>query len=541
MVACEFDTASIPEQIGTENTVPPGLGSIDIEPVPKERGKRAIYASIIICSIAGILVIAFCFINGEEEVYYLDKTQKNITNGCYKKEVKLKLSGLFTTRLGLFSVVIGTLVDRLLHLAEEYRHLGQRYDGSCIKMIKACFSGILWLPVFLLLLLTSIIHVIIILTTHRPWFKLSYLVYIFSGIGVGPLIMRLLNLNTESKVYISTILEEKGTYVANGLAWSYYFNYLERALLKFKNAMRSPLPFPHGKNVEIQLSLDKLLLLVPLDCHTVDDLNQIDNQIERLVYPENSQSSFHLPVYRLKVNEGDKYFAIEYVKEPLKALRRMSLVEGIEAVKRKTCDEDVKLLYRTLFKILADPLEQDIKETCILVPIKAKSQESLKNGGLVKCIIDVVNRSCTQTDGVPGFVKAGKNVDVSQPKKATDKSSQSSHARPTKHDKKQGKGIKFNPVDLKKKAEKILKRQYKDNTVKKTEQQKLVSETVFDSFDTNNSKPNEAQRLVQETGNENNGSGANTSGINMVHIANGSQHSNQQERPLNDGQDKTVL
>ena len=202
----------------------------------------------------------------------------------------------------------------------------------------------------------------------------------------------------------------------------------------------------------------------------------------------------------------------------------------------------MKLLYRTLFKILADPLEQDIKETCILVPIKAKSQESLKNGGLVKCIIDVVNRSCTQTDGVPGFVKAGKNVDVSQPKKANDKSSQSSHTRPTKHDKKQGKGIKFDPEDLKKKAEKILKRQYKDRTVKKTEQQKLVPETEeFDSFDTNNSKPNEAQRLVQETGDENNGSGANTSGINMVHIAYGSQQRNQQEHPLNNEQSETAL
>ena len=424
------------EQNATGNII---TDSIDTEPVPKKRGKRAIYASIAICLIAGAYVIAFCIINREEYDYKVDETQKNTTNVCYKKEKKLTLSGLFTTALGLFSVVVGTLVDRLLLLAEERHHRHERYDGSRIKMIKACFSGIVWGPVVVLLLLTFILYVSLILTTDRPVFELSYLVYIFSGIGVGPLIMRLLNLNTESEVYISTILEEKGTYVANGLAWSYYFNYLEQELLTFKDVVKSPLPSPHNN---IQLSSDKLLLLVPLDCHIVDDLNEIDNQIERLVYPENSQNSFNFSVYRLRVNGEDKYFAIQYVEAPLKALRRMSLFEGIEAVKRKNCHKEVKLLYTKLFEILADPVEQNIKGTCILVPIKAENSERLSNGGLVRCIMKVINRPRTQTDGIPGFISPKKSDEY----KAIDIPAESSHFCDTQDDKcndKKGKMVKY--------------------------------------------------------------------------------------------------
>ena len=429
-----------PEQNATGNTI---TDSIDTEPVPKKRGKRAIVASIIICVIAVILVLTFCIINGEEYVYKIDETQKNTTNVCYKKEKKLTLSGLFTTALGLFSVVVGTLVDRLLLLAEERHHRHERYDGSWTKIIKASFSGIVWGPVVVLLLLTFIIYVILILTTDRPVFELSYLVYIFSGIGVGPLIMRLLNLNTESEVYISTILEEKGTYVANGLAWSYYFNYLEQALLTFKDIVKSPLPSPHNN---IQLSSDKLLLLVPLDCHIVDDLNRIDNQIERLVYPENSQNSFNFSVYRLRDDGEDKYFAIQYVEAPLKALRRMSLFEEIEAVKRKNCHKEVKLLYTKLFEILADPVEQNIKGTCIVVPIKAEDSESLQNGGLVRCIMKVVNRSRTQIDGIPGFISPKISSKKSDEYKAIDIPAESSHFCDTQDDKcndKKGKMVKY--------------------------------------------------------------------------------------------------
>ena len=453
MGAQKFDSEPVSQENSTQNNAPPVSGSIETEPVPTKRGKRATCASIIVCAIAATLVLIFGIINRKEDVYYLDETTKNTTNACYKKEKKLTFSSLFTTTLGLFSIVVGTLIDRLSLLVEEHRHLNERYGGSWRKMIKACFSGIIWRSVCALLLLTSIIHVIIITTTDRPWFELTYLVYTFSGIGVGPLIMHLLNLNTESEVYISTILEEKGTYVANGLAWSYYFNYLEQALPKFKDAVRSRLPSPYEN---ITLSSPKLLLLIPFDWPIEDDLNNIDDRIEQLFHLETSENSFRFPVYHLSAH--GKYFAIQYVEGPLKALRKMGFVEGIEAVKRKTFHKEVEVLYRTLLQILEDPPEETIKETCILVPIKAGRQERLQNGELGKCIIEVVKRSSTQADGVrePKVIKRTKrNLN-----KANDIEAQTSHSCDKQHDK---------SITKTEKAKK-----YEEKQPKETEQEELM-------------------------------------------------------------------
>ena len=534
-----------PEQISPRYTV---MGSTDFEPVPKKRGKSARYMSRVICAIAAVLVLTFCIMNREEDIYYPDKGQKNTTNNYYRKEEKTTFPGLFKTALGLFSVVVGTLVDRLSLLFEERHHRRERYDGNWKKMIKACFSGIVWGPVFALLGCTLIIVIVLISLTDRPVFELSYLVYIFSGIGVGPLIMHLLNLNTASEVYISTILEEKGVYVANGLAWSYYFNYLEQALPIFEETVNKT---EHGN-----LSLNKLLLLVPHDCN-MEDLSKLDNKIEKLYNLGNGEDPFNFPVYRLTINEREtKQFAIQYVEAPLKALRDMSLLDGFNAVKIETCDEEVRLLCRTLSEILAHRKAQKIQRMCMLVPVKT---ECLQNGGLVKCIMKVVHRSCTQTDGTLGFVKVEKNtqlfVDVSQPKKTTDKSSQSSYTLITNHDKEKGKGMEFDlnvrgkqddmNIDEKGTKEKKIRRKYKENTRQKTEQEELIPATEnLDSSNLNNSAPNETQRSVQETAEEDTDNDATTSGTNateMMHIANGSRQSNQQEDCLNDRQNETEL
>ena len=408
------DIESNPEQNVTEDVVPE---SPDFEPVPEKRKNRARCVSVIICTITAILVLAFCIFNRTVDVYHLDTTQKNTTNKYYIKEERLGFSVLFTTALGLFGVVLGTLVDRLSLINEERHHLHQRYRGSWTKMVKVCFSGISWGPTFALLGSTALILVILIFVTDKPWFELEYLVYIFSGIGVGPLIMHLLNLNTQSEVHISTILEKKGMYVAHGLAWSYYFNYLKEALPKFKETTSSRFPAPYE---HVRLTSNKLLLLMPHDCYMTDDLNKLDNKIHKLFDTGNDHDPFRFPVYHLEVREREyKYFAIQYVKEPLKTLREMSRLEEIKAVKRKTREEEIKLLYRTLSGILEDPPNQVFKETCTIVPILARKLSSLQNGGLVRCIMDIVQPSSydTQADGVPGFVKPKESeklvVDVS--------------------------------------------------------------------------------------------------------------------------------
>ena len=398
MGAIEVDSSS--QQ--PENTV---IEVLDFEPVQEQRKKRARCMSVIICTITAILVITFCVVNRTVVEYHPNTKQKNSTNVCYIRKEKLGFPGLFTTALGLFGVVLGTLVDRLSLVNEERHHLKQRYGGSWRKMIKACFSGIFWGPVIALLGSTGLIVVILIFTTNKPWFELNYLVIIFSGIGVGPLIMHLLNLNSQSEVHISTILEEKGIYI--GLAWSYYFNYLKQALPLFEQATKSKFPFPYQ---HITLTSNKLLLLILHDGYMKENLNDLDSKIEKLFDTGNDQDPFRFPVYRLTVRENKQcYCAIQYIKEPLKTLREMSQLEVIEAVKGKTYEEEIRLLCRTLSGILCNPPDIDFREMCMLVPVKADKLESLKNGGLAKCIMGMVEAESTQRDGAPfGFAKPAK-------------------------------------------------------------------------------------------------------------------------------------
>ena len=552
------DVESNPEQNVTQDTV---TESPDFEPVPEKRMNRARRVSVIICTITAVLVLAFCIFNRTVVEYRPDATQKNTTNKCYIKEEKLGFSGLFTTALGLFGVVLGTLVDRLSLINEERHHLHQRYRGSWTKIVKVCFSGISWGPVFALLGSTALILVVLIFVTDKPWFELEYLVYIFSGIGVGPLIMHLLNLNTQSEVHISTILEEKGMYVAYGLAWSYYFNYLKEALPKFKETTSSRFPAPYE---HVTLTSNKLLLLMPHDCYMTDDLNKLDNKINKLLDTGNDHDPFRFPVYRLEVREREyKYFAIQYVKEPLKTLREMSLLEEIKAVKRKTYEEDTKLLYRTLSGILKNPPDQDFKETCTLVPIQAKNLDSLKNGELVRCIMNIVQSSPydTQVDGDPGFVKPKETeklfVGITNPSKPIKPSTKSAQTVKNRgghnilHNEQQRRGKekqidfdtknKHDDDSYDRKGKKRLTRKYKNNKSDGTELQVMIPAENLDPYDIK-PKSNETQKLVQEVGDEND-SGASTSGNNSLEIeriaSESRQNDQQDEHSLNDNQDQT--
>ena len=530
MGAIDIESASQqPENTVTE---PP-----DFEPVPEQRKKRARCISVIICTITAILVITFCLVNRTVVEYHPNTKQKNSTNVCYVKEEKLGFPGLFTTAMGLFGVVLGTLVDRLSLVNEERYHLKQRYGGNWSKMIKACFSGILWGPVIALLSSTAIIVVVLIFLTNKPWFELNYLVIIFSGIGVGPLIMHLLNLNTQSEVHISTVLEEKGMYIANGLAWYYYFNYLKQALPKFKETTHQ----------DIELTSKKLLLLIPHDCYTEDDLSKLDTKVRKSF--DAGQDPFRFPVYCLTDSQNkEHHYAIQYIKEPLKTLREMSKLEEIKAVKRKTREEEIRLLCRTMREILRDPPDQECRETCTLVPIRAENLQSLKDGGLVKCIMDIVRPGDTQRDGA-GFVKVTEKLRVNIPKPTTpvDKNAKTvknqMYCSPTYNDKQTEQIHPSNNQDddssNKKGKEKKLKRNYK-NKSDDPEREKMISAEKSDTDDKNKTKQNKKRHSIQEVGDKND-SGASTSGITSEMIGTDPKRQSDQQDERSSNYDQTEL
>lgn len=517
----------------------------DREPVLKARKNRARRVSIAICAMTAVPVIIFCFATGTVVEYYPYTVEKNSTDVFYRKKEKLAFPGLFTAALGLLSIVLGTLVDRLSLIAEERHHLRERYGGSRVKMIKACFSGISWGPVISLISLTAVMVVLIIFLTGMPWFELRYLVYIFSGVGVGPLIMQLLNLNTQSEVHISQILEEKEMYVANGLAWSYYYTHLRQALQKFNKAVIN-----HAKQYDMELSSNKLLLLMPLNCYMndVDSLIALDERIEKL---DNGTSPNHcrfpFPVYRFTVNKHEyKYFAIHCIKEPFLALREMCESKHVKSVTLETCEDEVKLLYRTLSQILEKPPLPDYESTKRgqLVPILVNNgeEESLRNGGLARCIMNEVEPSSAQTDGgqkpMPiGFYQRWKEK-WKHCGKAAHKEQQSNETQVDPDTRNEQEGESNDKME--KKIGKTLQKKYKDEKSEETElrvmlpPEKKVEED--DPSDIELDKPKKAGHMVQEVGSTSSTSAASTSGRSsqMMHIADENGQSDEDEHSPTD-------
>ena len=346
----------------------------------RKRGNGTKHFSVLLCGLVCILDAVFHY-------FVLGKTRKN------PQQENRILPFVFKIILTIFSVVLTSAASHFSLINEERHHLIQRHGRSWNKMTQACFSGVLWGHIFAILLLAIPIAVYSISKGDKTW---EDFLPITSGMGIGFLFTELFNLNKQSSVHISTILEEHQAYPANSFAWYYYYNYLEEALPKFKK-----LAYKHQ-----ELSLKKLLLLIPIDCHTEGDLSDVDEGIQ---FVHDMGDTFSFPVYNFSDGQNTGVCAIQYIKYPLKTLRTMRDAEGCKAVNEANLAEQVKLFYTTLGKIIESPPEQNCEGTCTLIPIATYAE--LKNGALLKCILDIIHKnSDASKDSLKVQIEEGKNA-----------------------------------------------------------------------------------------------------------------------------------
>ena len=371
---------------------------ICLELVPKKRKNRAREASMKIFTLTAIVVVVLCFINNKT-VEYRENNSPDLENQtfiCYKRTEKLMFPWLFNTSLSLLGIILGTFVERLSLIAEERHHVSERYGGSWFKMFKACFGEIPWRPVIIFKALAGVIVFAFIVFTDISIEVSTCFVYIVGGIGVGPFIRSMLNLNTQSQVQLATIIEQNHRNIANGLAWYYYFTYLNKALRIFTELTSG------NRRISRKLSENKLLLLLSHDCHTENNLENIDRNFKKIDELESDHflNSFTFPVYRLKVNENQyRYYAVQFVKEPLQTLKNMCHYEFVEGITMKQREDEVKLICRTLFEILRMRLKKRYREKCVLIPYKEESLKRLDNGGLVRLVLHALEHTCTHSTG----------------------------------------------------------------------------------------------------------------------------------------------
>ena len=370
------------EQIATRENV---TYDFEFDLIPKKRGKRQKYVWALICWMVAIFLLVIG-LSGEEYVYSIDESQKNTTD-CFKREKKRTVSGLFTIGLIIFGVMVSKLFERLSFLIGECFQVSERYEGKHRKVIKAiCHSGKFWTKIGILAFI-SLPTYFGFIQSETIEFELKHLITIASGIGVGPLIVTLLNLNAESDVYIATLLEKRGLYASDEIVQVYYRKYLCDQLDKFNNIVFT--------DEYRDLSLEKLLLLITLD-QIEDDLSKEDNAIVKLRSTDDDPDKC-ISVYELSVSENRKVvYAIACAKKPLEILKFIKSHREGEP-KRTTFVEEAKLFCRGL----SDNLKERGHQRCVLVPIAA---QNLQNGCLSRCIVEVVYRS-EQAGCVPGFIK----------------------------------------------------------------------------------------------------------------------------------------
>ena len=371
------------------------IGEFCIEPLPKKRKGRARKASLVVFVLTISIVIILCILNKTVVEYQIvEATTYNQTSICYRRKEKVMFPSFFTTFLIFLGVILGTLVERLSLIAEEHHHVNTRYGGSSKMMFKACFRDISWGPVLILQGLTVTVFLSYHLSTGIPVDFMTSFVCILGGIGVGPFIIRILHVNTQSEVHLSSFIEESGTNKIDGLVWYYYFDYLDDALAIFTELISG------NSGLSVELSENKLILLLSHDCHVEDNLEKIDRNFKKVDEMKHDHYSFTFPVYRLKVDKNEyRHYAIQFVKEPLQTLKNIKESGIIEDFEEKQFEDEVKLFSRKMFETIRAVFSKTVQNNCVLVPIRIENLKWLNDGGLVRLVVHAIEHTTKQSTG----------------------------------------------------------------------------------------------------------------------------------------------
>ena len=338
-------------------------------PIPKKRQKRTAYVSIGLSFIIMVVLLG-TFTKPKDELYIIESNTSMLSDEMFcKQNDKSYNVGIFIWSLNLIGVILGEFVNRLCLIFEEYFHLYTRYNGSKSKMFSACFGDISFRAVFFATLVAFVIIGSTLLSQGTKYFKFEHIEIILSGVGGSTLVLYLLSLDTLPRVQISYLLENNHGLVANGLAWSYYVDYLKLILPQLRERIAES-----GWNDV--LSSNKLFILMPRDCWAYGTLSEeaknielvqdgiIECEVERMGIARRFQNN----IYKITVDDSDRplYVLAEYAT-PLCSLYDMShSAEANLSVEDR--DEQVKLFAHTLKAILENSFVPKIRNGCKLVP-----------------------------------------------------------------------------------------------------------------------------------------------------------------------------
>ena len=337
-------------------------------PIPEKRKKRATRLSVAL-SLVIIIVLLGGFTQSNYNLYVVESN--NTTDDgliCKRDDRGYYHVGVFIWSLNFIGVILGEFMNRFCLMFEEYFHLDSRYSGSKKKMFYACFSDISLRAVLFGTLIAFVIITTTLLSQGTHYFKFEYIEIILSGVGSGSLVLYLLSVDAPSKLQISSLMENNNHLVANGLAWSYYFGYLNKILPKLRELIEK-------YEWENELSSKKLYILVPRDSYVFGLISWEDENIKKtdaeIEYEHNYagvKKVNRLNVYSVQqTNKHGTLYVLAQYASPLCRLHEMHHSANTKLY-REELDDQVKLFFRTLEAILKNPSVSEVRNKCKLVP-----------------------------------------------------------------------------------------------------------------------------------------------------------------------------
>ncbi len=383
----------------------------------KERKPKIAWITLCFLIALGTVAYGFLFDNMEvefsaDEDLCTKMARSNIsTETCYRRAEKETYPTIVNLCLGLLGIVLGQIIYCICNIVDELRQFERRYEKNISKLLKKCLiPGIAWKAVFLV----GLLDFLAVTWMRKGSYKRGDIWYVLGSIGFSPLISYLLNLNAQTEVDRSRRNEKEGLYPGYIVAWYYYFRYLKKALKAFDECFSdSNTPAQENRendsDVDVQpkmrLDLKKLILLFSHNCKTYDNLRDVDNCIKKI--GNKLKNGYNFPVYGLTRDGNEETCVILYAKEPLKALAKMCRDKDCKAVHANERQEQVKLLYSELSKILIDHSEDLGNDECVLVLTVEDKKSSFNNGGLTELIMSKVraNECASKPEKPDGITK----------------------------------------------------------------------------------------------------------------------------------------
>jgi transmembrane protein 173 len=303
--------------------------------VYKPRGSRSAQACILVL----VLYVIFNF--------FIERRYENLSPWYFYE---------FALGVSFLVLLMGEVIRRICLFAEEHRHIDSRYGGSWKKAFQTTFefNNNKLIGILTAIALLMVAHIFL---SGREWTSFtSHDLYVlfFLNVVFIPVFVYVFGLREPLKVEYSQMDEKQNKNLADGLAWSYYFGYLEFILPELTTQINLT-----GRYLD-KIKVKKVFIILPQNCQvhdTISDPRGLVHDVGNLEPLKIDRGGirerrYEHTVYRITDERaGEEHYCIMEYATPLQILHEMSN-DPNAGLSREERDYQVVAFYNKVKEIL---------------------------------------------------------------------------------------------------------------------------------------------------------------------------------------------